>query len=39
VPTSLYKTRLEHGWELGSLRGGTAHRQREARWVQHGQLV
>ena len=24
---------------LGSLRGGTALRQRDARWVQHGQLV
>jgi hypothetical protein len=24
---------------LGSLRGGTARRQKEARWVQRGQLV
>ena len=34
-----FKTLLAHPWGLGSLWGRTARRQREARWVQHGQLV
>jgi hypothetical protein len=34
-----FKTLLAHPWGLGSLRGRAARGQREARWVQHGQLV
>jgi hypothetical protein len=37
TPVSVPFHKLAISW--GSLRGRTARRQREARWVQHGQLV